>query len=315
MTARNCRTSSSSSSRSTIIPLTHNWIISFYSHHLWAGTRPDGPHVSPVCSGQACYLRQGIARACLNIKEFVGLFDNLHPHTLPVLPKNWKQFQDAMFKIPLPNFTEDKFGHLAGSDFRVGKKLCNRWRKPYHVRKPLNDYQSQLEDLCNRLLKDIRSSCLKLFSDSKMDQVAIMSYFLRNVHDRNPTNYSWMFSNDLQVIIRWKALGKKNTTSILILTSTKTFWSSSGTCPSIILPRSIQTTAHATSSISERGEYITTLYTTLYTVAPYMTNGHTKHVNYQHYIHGLKDYYNPPVTAFTLRPSRPSSYRANVHRQ
>lgn len=145
----------------------------------------------------------------LNAEELVKLCADLHPRLQSTLAEHRRQSREAASKGQLPNFTEGDYVLVARSDFHAGEKLCLRWRGPRRVRKALNDFVYQVEDLRNGQLDDIHASRLKLFRDREIDEKAIMSHVLQSETGMVVSRLLSLEDcpDGLHVRIRWKGLG------------------------------------------------------------------------------------------------------------
>lgn len=83
---------------------------------------------------------------------------DLNPRAQSTLPKNREKRRAITSKGQFHNFTQGDYVLVPWSDLRAGEKLCPRWRYPRQLRKALNDFVYQVEDLCNKQLIDVNSS-------------------------------------------------------------------------------------------------------------------------------------------------------------
>lgn len=172
-----------------IIPLVQSILNSFPSPHRGniclfkssMGRKPTPPVLTFLRS--ATFTSVTVAEAQrefkLNIEEPVKLCADLHPHVQSTLTKQWKQSRKAAYKGQLPSFSscsDDNYVLMARSDFHACEKLCLCWHEPCRVRNAINDYVYQVEILCNGHLDDIHASRLKLFWDSDIDEIAMVSH-------------------------------------------------------------------------------------------------------------------------------------------
>lgn len=147
----------------------------------------------------------------MNVEELLKLCAEIHPRVQSSLDKHRAQHRQNASRGQLPNFDEGDYVLVARSDFHAGEKLCLRWRGPRRIKKAMNDYVYQIEDLRNGQLNDIHASRLKLFRDSDIDETAIMSHVLQSETGMVVSRLLGLedtAENGLQVRVRWKGLGQ-----------------------------------------------------------------------------------------------------------
>lgn len=110
----------------------------------------------------------------LNVDELVKLCVDLHPRVQSTLAKHRKKSREARSKGQLPKFTEGDYVVVAPVNFHANEKPCFRWQGPRRVRKALNIYFFQVEDLCYGHLVDIHASRLNLFRHSNIEKIAML---------------------------------------------------------------------------------------------------------------------------------------------
>ena len=144
----------------------------------------------------------------LNIEKLIEFCAELHPRVNATLTTNRKKAREHASRGCLPNFENGDYVLVARSDFHAGEKLCLRWRGPRRVKKALSNYVYQVEDLRNGQLDDVHASRLKLFRDSEIDEVAIMSHVLQSETGMLVSRLMALeeHSDSLFVRIRWKGL-------------------------------------------------------------------------------------------------------------
>lgn len=143
-----------------------------------------------------------------NVQERIRLIAELHTHVHSTLLRQRKQAREAASRGEFPKFSHGDYVLVARSDFHAGGKLCLRWRGPRRITKPLNDYIFEVKDLRNRRLDEIYVSRLKLYRDSQMDAIAIMSHLLQSETGMVLSRLLGLEDglDGLQVCVRWREL-------------------------------------------------------------------------------------------------------------
>lgn len=116
----------------------------------------------------------------MNVEKLLKLRDGLDPlvHSSP--ESCCEQAWDSLSQCKQLNHSKGDFVLVVHSDFNTGKELCLRCHDPHHDTKAFSDQVFQVDDLRNSQLDEVYVSILKLFRDSSLDDIAIMSHFLRS---------------------------------------------------------------------------------------------------------------------------------------
>lgn len=106
------------------------------------------------------------------------------------------------------NFQEGYYVLVAQTDFFEGEKLCLHWKRPRRIVKAVNDFVLQVEDFRNENVDPIHGSRIKFYSDSSLNQKAIMFHVVN--HERGMP-VSWPLrlvkqNTKLHVVVRWMGL-------------------------------------------------------------------------------------------------------------
>lgn len=144
----------------------------------------------------------------INIQALLDLCAEIHPTIQSDLQANRKRAREQASRGKLANFTEGDFVLVARSEFNKGEKLALRWRGPRRVIKALNEHVYQIEDLRNGNLQDVHASMLKFYSDSLLDEKAILSHVLQSETGMVVARLMGLEESPegLLVQVRWKGL-------------------------------------------------------------------------------------------------------------
>lgn len=141
--------------------------------------------------------------------------EQLHPMIDTHVAAERDRSRKAREKGDLANFVEGDYVLVAREEFHEGEKLCLRWRGPRRVTKAMNDYVFQVEYLRNDIVEEVHGTRLKFYSDSSLDEKAVLSHVLSSETGMPVSRLLRLQEDDngrLHVVVRWKGFSSSDDT-------------------------------------------------------------------------------------------------------
>eukprot|EP00171_Calliarthron_tuberculosum_P004300 IDg4300t1 len=140
--------------------------------------------------------------------------EELHPQIESSLSKNRQRSRQVAERGTPANFVQGDFVLVARDDFHKDEKLCLRWRGPRRIIRAVSEWVYIVEDLRNGELTEVHSTRLKFYSDSSLDEKAILSHVLvlwRGLSHREDTEEPLKNVHEDVPVLLSKLLARKTT--------------------------------------------------------------------------------------------------------
>lgn len=174
--------------------------------------RPPSPLIATFIrstDGILVTLTKAQQESAINTATLVQRMEELQPLIQAHFKQERARSRNAREKGELANFTEGDYVLYARKDFHEGEKLCLLWRGPRRVVKALNDYVFKIENLRTGKCGDVHDTRLKFYSDSSLNDKAILSHVLSSKTGMPVSHLLRLHecdSGELFVLVRWKGL-------------------------------------------------------------------------------------------------------------
>lgn len=131
-----------------------------------------------LTAGKPVIIPEAIDECALNFNALENFKIKLNPMVQTSLIEIHRRAREDASKGRLSNFTKGDHVLVAREDFTAGKNLSLHWCGPQRILEALLDHVFQVKYFCNERIQDVHRSRLKHFSDSSLNEKAIMSHVL-----------------------------------------------------------------------------------------------------------------------------------------